>query len=127
MLSFLFAVFLSQPRDASKKGKQADLHFDLSFCVPTLITKNAPFSSPQPVVARLGNEGLWKQPLPDVRKFLTSGRSCAKVTNITAHAHNGFLSLTAPLGEKFYFPSSLQRVASLGCFENAPLHSTWIH
>ena len=135
MLSFLFAVFLSQPRDASKKGKQVDLHFDLSFCVPTLITKNvnvkgkgwAPFSSPQPVVARLGNEGLWKQPLPDVRKFLTSGRACAKVTNITAHAHNGFLSLTAPLGEKFYFLSSLQRVASLGCFENAPLHSTWIH
>ena len=73
------------------------------------------------------NEGLWKQPLPDVRKFLTSGRACAEVTNITAHAHNGFLSLTAPLGEKFYFLSSLQRVASLGCFENAPLHSTWIH
>ena len=60
-----------------------------------------------------GNEGLWKQPLPDVRKFLTSGRACAEVTNITAHAHNGFLSLTAPLGEKFYFLSSLQRVASL--------------
>ena len=79
------------------------------------------------LVTWLGNEGLWKQPLPDVRKFLTSGRACAKVTNITAHAHNGFLSLTAPLGEKFYFPSSLQSVASLGCFENAPLHSTWIH
>ena len=74
-----------------------------------------------------GNEGLWKQPLPDVRKFLTSGRACAEVTNITAHDHNGFLSLTAPLGEKFYFLSSLQRVASLGCFENVPLHSTWIH
>ena len=74
-----------------------------------------------------GNEGFWKQPLPDVRKFLTSGRACAEVTNITAHAHNVFLSLTAPLGEKFYFLSSLQRVASLGCFENAPLHSTWIH
>ena len=27
-----------------------------------------------------GNEGLWKQPLPDVRKFLTSGRECAEVT-----------------------------------------------
>ena len=64
------------------------------------------------LVTWLGNEGLWKQPLPDVRKFLTSGRACAKVTNITAHAHNGFLSLTAPLGEKFYFLSSLQRVAS---------------
>ena len=53
------------------------------------------------LVTWLGNEGLWKQPLPDVRKFLTSGRACAKVTNITAHAHNGFLSLTAPLGENF--------------------------
>ena len=40
MLSFLFAVFLSQPRDSSKKGKQVDLHFDLSFCVPTLTTRN---------------------------------------------------------------------------------------
>jgi len=29
-----------------------------------------------------------------------------------------FLSLTAPLGTKFYFLSSLQRVATLGCFEN---------
>ena len=74
-----------------------------------------------------GNEGLWKQPLPDVRKFLTSGRACAELTNITAHAHNGFLSLTPPQGGKFYFLSSLQRVAFLGCFENAPLHSTWIH
>ena len=27
-----------------------------------------------------GNEGLWKQPLPDVRKSLTSGRECAEVT-----------------------------------------------
>ena len=40
VLSFLFAVFLSQPRDSSEKGKQVDLHFDLSFCVPTLTTKN---------------------------------------------------------------------------------------
>ena len=66
-------------------------------------------------------------PLPDVRKFLTSGYACAKLTNITAHAHNGFLSLTAPLGERFYSLSSLQRVAFLGCFENAPLRPTWIH
>ena len=64
------------------------------------------------------NEGLWRQPLPDVRKFRTSGDACAEVTNITAHAHNGFLSLTAPLGTKFYFLSSLQTVASLGFFEN---------
>ena len=61
------------------------------------------------------------------RKFLTSGRACAELIIVTAHAHNGFLSLTAPLEENFYFLSSLQRVAFLGCFENAPLHSTWIH
>ena len=53
-----------------------------------------------------GNEGPWKQPLPDIRKFLTSGRACAVVTNITAHARNGFLSLTTPLGERVYFLSS---------------------
>ena len=53
-----------------------------------------------------GNEGPWKQPLPDVRKFLTSGRACAVVTNITAHARNGFLSFTTPLGERVYFLSS---------------------
>ena len=57
----------------------------------------------------------------------TSGCAYAELTNITAHARNGFLSLTAPLAEKFYSLSSLQRVAFLGCFENAPLHSTWIH
>ena len=59
------------------------------------------------------NEGLWRQPLPDVRKFRTSGHACAEVTNITAHAQNRFLSLTAPLGTKFYFLSSLQSMASL--------------
>ena len=52
------------------------------------------------------------------QKFLTSGHAYEEVTNITAHAQNGFLSLTAPLGKKCYFLSSLQRVASLGCFEN---------
>ena len=56
--------------------------------------------------------------MPNVRKFRTSGHACAEVTNITAHGHNGFLSLTAPLGTKFYFLNSLQTVASLGCFEN---------
>ena len=59
------------------------------------------------------NEGLWRQPLPDVRKFRTSGHACAEVTNITAHAHSRFLSLTAPLGTKFYFLSSLQSMASM--------------
>ena len=64
------------------------------------------------------NEELWKQPLPDVRKFLTSGHACVEDTNITAHAQSGFLSLTALLGKKFYFLSSLLRVASLDSFEN---------
>ena len=41
-LSFLLAVFLSQPRNSSKKkgGEQVVLHLDPSFCVPTLTTKN---------------------------------------------------------------------------------------
>ena len=51
-------------------------------------------------------------------KFRTCGHECTEVTNITAHAHWGFFSLTAPLGKKFYFLSPLQRVDSLGCFEN---------
>ena len=54
-----------------------------------------------------------------MKQLRTSGHACAEVTNFTAHAHKGFLSLTAPLGTKFYFPSSLQSMASLGCFENA--------
>ena len=53
------------------------------------------------------NKRLWKQPLPDVRNVLTSGHACAEVTNIIASAYNGFLSLTALLGKKFYFLSSL--------------------
>ena len=44
--------------------------------------------------------------------------SVAEVTNITAHAHRGFFSLTVLLRKKFYFLSPLQRVDSLGCFEN---------
>ena len=59
------------------------------------------------------------KPLPGVPIFRTSGHACAEVTNITAHAHSRFLSLTAPLGTKFYFLSSLQTMTSLGCFENA--------
>ena len=79
------------------------------------------FSSQEPVVSWSGGiatRGAGSSRLPDVRKFRTSGHACAEVTNITAHAHNGFLFPTAPLGKKFYFLSSLQSVASLGCFEN---------
>ena len=32
------------------------------------------------------NEGLWWQPLPDVRNFLTSGNTCAVVNIVSAHA-----------------------------------------
>ena len=47
------------------------------------------------------NEGLWKQPLADVRKFLTSGHASAEVTNITAHAHNGFCPSSLHWGKNF--------------------------
>ena len=139
-----FSLSSQKSKEAKKKKKTPDLRLDyewqkvqtcdqIVFCAfnsfwvevqtnAILVPRARRF-----LVTWSGNEGLWKQPLPDVRKFLTSGRACAEVTNITAHAHNVFLSLTAPLGKKFYFLSSLQRVACLGCFENGPLHSTWIH
>ena len=67
------------------------------------------FSSPEPVISwSRGRETRGSgSSRYHVRKFLTSGRACAEVTNITAHAHNGFLSLTTPLAEKFYFLGSL--------------------
>ena len=41
VLSFLLAVFLSQPLYSNKKKwRQVVLHFDPSFCVPTFTTKN---------------------------------------------------------------------------------------
>ena len=90
-------------------------------CLQFTDIREMAFSSPEPVVFFLvkwsWNEGFWKQPLPDTRKLRTSGHACAEITNITAHAHNGFLSLAAPLGKAFYFLSSLQRAASLGSFE----------
>ena len=73
-----------------------DSHWFLCYKVPILIPRARSF-----LVTWFRNEGLWKEPLPNVRKFLTSGCACAEVTNITAHAHNGFLSLTAPLGKNF--------------------------
>ena len=33
------------------------------------------------------NGGLWTQPIPDVRNFLTSGSACVAAFNTTAHAH----------------------------------------
>ena len=63
-----------------------------------------------------GNEVLWKQQLPDVRKFLTFGLACAEVTNITAHAHNGFLSLTTPLGGKSLLPELSPESGFFGMF-----------
>ena len=49
-----------------------------------------------------------------VTDFLTSGCACAEVTNITAHAHNGFLSLTAPLGKKFFLPELSPEIGFFG-------------
>ena len=86
---------------------------------PTLLDHSRP-QRPSAIVSwSRGLETRVSGSSPDVRKFRTSGHACAEVTNITAHAHNGVLS-TAPLGrKKVYFLRSLQRVASLGCFENA--------
>ena len=39
-------------------------------------------------------------PLDKVMRTLGTSHACAEVSNITARAHNGFLSLTAPLGKK---------------------------
>ena len=39
-------------------------------------------------------------PLDIAMRTLGTSHACAEVSNITAHAHNGFLSLTAPLGKK---------------------------
>ena len=39
VLSFLLAVFLSQPLYSNKKMATSRLHFDPSFCVPTFTTK----------------------------------------------------------------------------------------
>ena len=84
--------------EAGRRERKRLAHLEiLLFCAcPNLLWKSI-FSSGTILVPRacrflvtwLGNEGLWKQPLPDVRQFLTFGRACAEVTNITAHAHNG--------------------------------------
>ena len=79
-----------------------------------------PFSSPEPVVS-------WSLGL----ETMGSGSSCyrmSKISDIRSRMYRGYkyhcscslgiFSLTAPLGKKFYFLSPLQRVDSLGCFEN---------
>ena len=71
------------------------------------------------------NERLWRQTLPDVRKFRTSGLAWAEVTNITAHSHNRFLSPTAPLGTKR--PELSPECGFFGLFWKYRLHSTRIH
>ena len=83
---------------------------------PTHRLTRRPFSSPEPVVS--WSRGRETRGSGRSRYFRTSGRACVEDKYNTAHAHNGFLSPTAPLGEKFYFLSSLLRVTSLGCFEN---------
>ena len=67
---------------------------------PTLLDHSRP-QRPSAIVSwSRGLETRGSGSSPDVRKFRTSGHACAEVTNITARAHNGVLSLTAPLGRK---------------------------
>ena len=86
----------------------------------TLLTYASSFSSPEPVVSwshgrKTRGSGSSRYRMSE-KKFLTSGRACAKVTNITAHAHNGFLSLTAPLGEKILLPKLSLESGFFGVF-----------
>ena len=53
--------------------------------------------------------GLWKQPLPDVRKFLTFCCTYAEVANITAHGHHS-------TGEKFLLPELPPKSVCFGIF-----------
>ena len=47
------------------------------------------------------NGGLWTQPIPDVRNFLTSVSACVVAFNATAHAH--MLILREGEGREFIF------------------------
>ena len=78
--------------------------FDFSFSHPVQIHSRP--LSPSFLGHLVGKRGA-------LEAAVTGCQKISEVTNITARALNGFLSLTAPLGEKFYFLSSLQRVASL--------------
>ena len=141
---FFYSIKLTRTRCLSQAGYK--LKFAVINCFFMPLSHSHP-QSPSFLGHVVGKRGALEAAATGCQKY---GRPCAEVTNITAPAHNGFLSLTghsrpqsplfllsrvalgtrmltAPLGEKFYFLSSLQRVASLGCFENAPLHSTWIH
>ena len=76
----------------------------------SLVTSHSRSQNPSFLGHVVGKRGALEETVTGCQKILTSGCACAELTNITAHAHNGFLSLTAPLGEKFYSLSSLQRV-----------------
>ena len=62
-----------------------------------------------------------------VTRCPTSGHAWAEVTNITAHSHNRFLSLTAPLGTKILLPELSPECGFFGLFWKNRLHSTRIH
>ena len=91
---------------------------------PTLLDHSRP-QGPSAIVSwSRGLETRVSGSSPDVRKFRTSGYACAEVTNITAHAHNGGLSLTAPLGRKSLLPEVPPESGFFGLFWKCRLHLT---
>ena len=71
---------------------------DLKKAVRPAGTHSGP-QSPSFLGQMVFKRGALEAAVTGCQKFLTSSHACAKVTNITAHAHNGFFALTAPLGE----------------------------
>ena len=63
-----------------------------------------------------GNEGLWKQPLPDVRKFLTSGRECAEVTISLLILITDFCPSPLPTGGNVLLPELSPESGFFGMF-----------
>ena len=57
------------------------------------------------------NGGLWSQPLPDVRNFLTSVSACVVAFNTTAHAH--MLILREGEGREFIFMADREQKSAI--------------
>ena len=56
------------------------------------------------------NGGLWTQPLPDVRNFLTSVSACVVAFNTTAHAH--MLILREGEGREFIVMADREKMST---------------
>ena len=56
------------------------------------------------------NGGLWSQPLPDVRNFLTSVSACVVAFNTTAHAH--MLILREGEGKEFIVMADREKTST---------------